>query len=298
MYPVNSQLIESDVLKEKGITLTVLRFDEIHPVISGNKLFKLHFFLEEIKQLGIGHVVSFGGAYSNHLVAAAYSCKMNNLQCTGIVRGEPPSMLSHTLQQCEEYGMQLTFVTRQQYQHKEEPDFINTTVGINEDFYCIPEGGYHPLGSRGSSLMMNYVNGHATHIACAVGTATTVAGLLSAAADYQQVIAIPVLKDLSDLHQRLNFLNGEKYTERQLHIAQGFHFGGYAKSNQQLFDFMNQLFHDYQLPTDFVYTAKMMYGILNMIQHNFFKRGSNIVCMHTGGLQGNLSLQKNILTFA
>ncbi len=297
LYPVNLQVIENDVLSEKGISLTVLRFDEIHPIISGNKLFKLHYFLEEIKRLQIHQVVTFGGAFSNHLVAAAYCCKINKLQCTGVVRGEEPAVYCHTLQQCVNYGMRLKFVSRQAYKQKDEPGFLKEIAKINEEYYSIPEGGCHTEGARGAALMMDYVPRNATHIACAVGTATTVAGLLTRANEQQRIIALPVLKGMNDLDERINFLTGKKYTDQQLVIKPNYHFGGYAKATPELFEFMNHLFEEYHLPTDFVYTAKMMYGIMDMIEQDFFAAGSNIVCMHTGGLQGNLSLQKNILTF-
>ena len=299
LYQFNlpTDILQDKLFISKGINLSVLRLDRVHPVISGNKIFKLHYLLEEAVKNGHKRVLTFGGAYSNHLVATAYACKLKGLSSIGIVRGEQPLNISHTLQNCLKYGMHLHYTSREKYATKEEPAFMDELLALYGMCSIIPEGGFHVLGAKGAADIMTYIPDSTTHIACAVGTATTLAGLLNGIKSYQQIIAIPVIKGMTDIEERLLFLNGKKYNRNQLHIEDKYHFGGYAKHQQQLLDSMNKWYLQFNLPTDFVYTAKMMYGILDMIMHDFFYKGSNIVCVHTGGLQGNLSLQKGILTY-
>jgi len=295
---IDTDYLQDDLFIQKGISLAVLRLDKIHPIISGNKIFKLQYLLQEAKETPEQKVITFGGAYSNHLVATAYACRQNNLSCIGIVRGERPAQLSHTLQDCLQFGMELHFISRQEYDKKETPDFIMQLNKRMGKAVIIPEGGYHPLGAKGAAAIMNYIAEDTTHITCATGTATTLAGLAAAAKNHQQVLAFPVLKGCTDTLERLSFLNKSSLQPPQLHIESAYHFGGYAKHTPTLIAFMNQLYQQYHLPTDFVYTAKMMYGVLDLVKNDFFKAGSKIVCVHTGGLQGNLSLQKGLLTFS
>ncbi len=294
---ITIQGLEDELTANSGITLSVLRLDKIHPIVSGNKLFKLHYFLEMAIKVETKTILTFGGAYSNHLVATAFACKKNNVKSIGIVRGEKPAQLSHTLLSCIEYGMQLKFISRNEYAEKENKNFIEKIKNEFGKCLIIPEGGYDSTGAKGAALIMNQVDAAITHVCCAAGTATTVAGLLMGAKKQQQIIAIPVLKGMKDMDERVFFLTQNKYTPQQLHVPDGYHFGGYAKAPAELSGFMNMLYKEYQLPTDFVYTAKMMYAVFDLIKHNFFPAGSNIICVHTGGLQGNLSLQKGTLIF-
>ena len=293
---ITTDILHGELMQRKNVSLSVLRLDKIHPVISGNKFFKLHYFLETIQQHPAQKVVTLGGAFSNHLVAAAYACKIKNIPCIGIVRGEKPVQLSHTLQHCTEYGMQLHFISRDEYDKKDTAGFIEQLTTQFGDCIIIPEGGYDPLGAKGAVQIMNLIDDASTHICCAIGTATTLAGLLMNVKPQQQIIGIPVLKGMTDIAERISFLTNT-VNQNQLHIEFGYHFGGYAKKTAALINFMNDLYHQYQLPTDFVYTAKMMYSIIDLIENDFFPEGSKIVCIHTGGLQGNLSLQKGTLTF-
>lgn len=272
----------------------MLRLDNIHPVISGNKIFKLHYFLDDVIN---NTIITFGGAYSNHLVATANACKQSGIRCIGIVRGEKPAALSHTLRNCIEYGMQLSFISREEYDKKDTVEFTNRLVNTYGECTIIPEGGFAPLGAMGASCIWDYIDDDVTHICCAVGTATTIAGLLMKAKPHQKIIAVPVLKGFNDIEERIMFLTGGVFNKDQLHIEAGYHFGGYAKKNDTLIDFMNKLYNTHQLPTDFVYTGKMMYAVMEKLEHDFFEEGSKICCVHTGGLQGNESLQKNTLTF-
>lgn len=294
---ISFDVLQSPLLSEKGVEVIVARLDKIHEDVSGNKLFKLHYFLEECMASAHKTILTFGGAYSNHLAAAAYMCSSARLRCIGVVRGERPTVRSHTLRRCGELGMELHFVSREIYRHSEDAAF---TAALREqfgDFTLVPEGGYSHEGAKGAALIHDVIdNINATHIATAVGTATTLAGLLMRRKDQQQIIAVPVIKNMADIPERIAFLTGEKEITG-LEILNDYHFGGYAKYNDELIDFMNAFYDEHKVPSDFVYTGKMLYGIFDMIKKDHFSKGSRIVCLHTGGLQGNNSLPQGKLIF-
>ena len=290
--------LHDDLFVQKQIKVSVLRLDKIHSVVSGNKLFKLHYFLEEALQSTHRTVLSFGGTYSNHLSATAYTCKLLHLRSIGIVRGEQPTQLSSTLQQCLDDGMHLKFISRQEYDLKETAAFIQSLKIEFGECMIVPEGGYHPMGAKGAALIMDLLSGKKyTHICTASGTTTTLAGLLMAAEPTQKIISVPILKGITDTNARLKFLTGNAESFTNLQILSGYHFGGYAKKTEQLIDFINHCWLQYKLPLDFVYTAKMMFAVIDSIKNNYFEKGSEIICLHTGGLQGNKSLPLNSLLF-
>lgn len=290
--------LQDKVFTEKGISADILRLDRLHPVVSGNKLFKLHFFLQEALHSTHKQIITFGGAWSNHLVATAFACRELSLQCTAIVRSEAPDTLSRTLQQCRELGMQLHFAGRLAYDQKDTSAFQQSLTTQYGPHVLVPEGGYHPMGAKGAALIQEHIpRGHYTHIACSLGTATTVSGLLSSAEDDQLVMGFCVLKGMTDIEERLGYLLEGNYKSAAFLPVHNYCFGGYAKKDAMVFDFMNRLWQQQQLPTDFVYTAKMLYGVYEMAAENFFTPGSRVLCLHTGGLQGNLSLPVETLTF-
>lgn len=289
--------LRGDLITSNKITVSIARLDKIHPVISGNKLFKLHYFLKESISRGCKPLLTFGGAYSNHLVATAYACRLAGIPCTGVVRGEKPAIPSQTLQDCERYGMKLVYLSRENYHEKNLDALPGFSSGMYDDFIMVPEGGFHPLGAAGASLIMEKVHAlDATHICMAVGTATTLAGIMKAGITRTQLIAVPVLKNLHDMDERLRFL-GCKHPGTQLEIFDEYHFGGYAKKTPALLQFMNEFYNEQGIPTDFVYTGKMMYAVIDKIKNGYFKSGSRIICLHTGGLQGNESLPAGTLVF-
>lgn len=295
--PLEFTEIDTSVYTKKNIRVVVARLDQIHPVVSGNKLFKLHFFLEQALQSSCKTILTFGGAYSNHLLATAYACKIAGLKSIGIVRGEMPATLSHTLEACISYGMQLEFINRNLYNNKDDQDFLDMLDKKFGKCTVIPEGGYAPDGAKGAALIMNKLDIiKATHVCTAVGAATTVAGLLQNRSYNEKIIAIPVLKNMTDIAERISFLNQNKNIENLI-IFDEYHFGGYAKKTNALIDFMNEFYLKHHLPTDFVYTAKMMYAIIDKIKTGYFDDGDIIVCLHTGGLQGNASLPAGTLVF-
>jgi 1-aminocyclopropane-1-carboxylate deaminase/D-cysteine desulfhydrase-like pyridoxal-dependent ACC family enzyme len=213
------------------------------------------------------------------------------------VRGEKPALLSHTLQQCIADGMQLKFISRESYAEKETPVFLQEIKNEFGDGIIIPEGGYGNTGASGASLIWQLVPQHRyTHVCTATGTATTLAGMLQGAAG-ETIIGVPVLKNMTDIEERIAFCCRSNYKKHQFQIFDGYHFGGYAKKTPELLAFMNALWVQHELPTDFVYTAKLFFAIYDKIKNDYFKPGSNILCLHTGGLQGNFSLQKGSLLF-
>lgn len=279
----------------EGTRWDVARLDKLHPVISGNKIFKLIRFLEKAVQSGTSRIITYGGPYSNHLVATAYACRLAGLQSTGFVRGEEPAIFSETLKECRSYGMELRFINREQYRRESglNPE-ITPEPGADE--IIIPEGGFHPLGAEGAALIMSYLAEiKPTHIMLATGTATTLAGILQQVQEDIKVIAIPVLKNMLDIPARLEQLGTP--AGRMPVIADKYHFGGYARYTSSLLAFMNQLYSESGIPTDFVYTGKMMFATYDLISQGYFPENSHILSLHTGGLQGNRSLPPGSLIF-
>jgi 1-aminocyclopropane-1-carboxylate deaminase len=278
----------------RNITLHVLRLDKLHEVISGNKWFKLQLQINACKQTNKTTIATFGGAYSNHIVATAYACKLEGLQSIGIIRGDEPKQLNHTLQQAQNLGMQLLFVSRSDYNDKE----ILKQKLNQEHWYWVNEGGYAILGADGVTDIYCWIDKSYTHVACATGTGTMMAGLIKGAAPHQQVIGITALKGHDSLQEEIKHLLTPKENEKPFTIFNDYHFGGYAKHPKALLDWINYLYNTYQLPTDIVYTSKMLYGVFHLIESGYFADGSKIMAIHSGGLQGNLSLQKGSLVFA
>ncbi len=292
---ISTDNITNALLQEKNICLSVVRLDTIHPVVSGNKLFKLHFFMQEAIDNRAEGILTFGGVYSNHLVATAFACQAAGIKSVGIVRGEKPAVVSTTLSDCMEYGMALTFVSRQVYDDAKNTSFANGLKNTYPGYLFVPEGGYSPKGAAGAALVTNFIEKGCTHICTAVGTATTLAGIAIGAQPQQKIIGVPVLKGMHDIEKRvIHLTGGNNYSFDLLH---DFDFGGYAKKTPALLSFMNNLYLQHAIPTDFVYTGKMMYAVLNSIEKDFFAPGSKITCLHTGGLQGNKSLPEGTLNF-
>lgn len=294
----NIETLACDLFTKKQVAVSVLRLDKIHPHVSGNKIFKLNYFLEQSLASSNKTIISFGGAYSNHLAALAFACKSLHIKSIGIVRGEKPGLLSPTLQQCLHNGMQLKFVSREQYDKKDTDAFVKDLETEFGKCIIISEGGFHPLGAKGASQIMDLVPQNTySHICTAVGTATSLAGIYSAAEKKQTIIGIPVLKGMVDIKDRLTQLLEIFPTEINLELLDDYHFGGYAKKTEELISFMNWSWDEFSLPLDFVYTAKMFYGIVDKISKGHFAPNSQILCIHTGGLQGNISLPLNSLNY-
>lgn len=296
MQAINTENIRIDkvsmtLLTEKKVDIDVLRLDKIHPLISGNKWFKLRYYILEAKQQNKKTILTFGGAWSNHILATAAACKINQLNSIGIIRGEEAKIISATLAQAKELGMRLIFISRKDYQQKKIPSELSNT-----DYYEIAEGGFGKNGAAGAATILDHCSVEDyTHICCAAGTGTMTTGLLSKISETQQVIAISVLKNYLEMEESIKKIIDEPV--KNLTIIHDYHFGGYAKHKPALLEFMNEFYKQTSIPTDFVYTGKLCYAILDMVKKNHFPKASNLLLIHSGGLQGNASLSKRTLIF-
>src|SRR5687768_10810219 len=282
-------------ISDKNVEIFMLRLDKIHPVISGNKWFKLKYHLENFKQNNFIGILTFGGAYSNHIVATAYTANLEGIKCKGIIRGEKPPVLSHTLKECLDYGMQLEFVPREIYRQK------NLLIASGQHFpgyYTIPEGGAGPLGEKGCREILDLVNKQPySHIACAVGTGTMFIGLANSSFPKQHTIGISVLKGMKNLPDQFNDLVYPAAKKKYCKLFSDYHVGGYAKHTPELLAFMNDFYLQTGIPTDFVYTGKLVFAIKDLVKKGYFPQGSRVLIIHSGGLQGNLSVPKGTLIF-
>lgn len=275
------------------IQAAMLRLDLLHTAVSGNKWFKLQCNVAAAKAAGKTHLVTFGGAYSNHLAATAAACRLLGLPCTAVVRGEAAPTLSHTLQVAQQQGMQLHFVTREEYRLKEQRDWTT----LFPDAYIIPEGGHNAAGAEGCEEILSLADTSSfTHIACAVGTGTTLAGLINSAAITQQLKGYVVLKGAAGLQQEVEQL----LKTQQLppwELVHQHHGGGYAKVKPALTSFMNSFYQETTIPLDIVYTGKLVQGFKADVEQGLYPTGSKVLLIHSGGLQGNLSLLPGILLY-
>ncbi len=265
----------------------VLRLDRVHPLISGNKWYKLRFYLETAKAQG-KNIITFGGAYSNHLLATAAACRLEGIRCAGIIRGEAPPTYSPTLKDAASMGMELHFITREAYRQKQVPASFSEA-----NWLIVPEGGYGLYGMQGAATIP-VSPGAFDHICCAVGTGTMMAGLLQPAPGTTAITGFSALKNHQNLPQEIDRLLAP--AARPYTIRHDFHFGGYAKYTPELIRFMNELYDHTGIPTDFVYTAKLFYGVRALLEQAPEYSG-NLLVIHSGGLQGNRSLPKGTLIF-
>ena len=279
--------IHHPLLQAKHVHLEVLRLDKIHRVISGNKWFKLKYHLDNFNAGNYKGILTFGGAWSNHIIAAACACHLKNIKCVGIIRGEKPTQFSATLNEALSYGMHLEFISRDNYKNKTSGDFLQVIKAGFPDHYIIPEGGEGEVGERGAGEILPYagVNDY-THIACAVGTGTTFRGMYRSISKDQKLLGIVVLKGWN-----------EETNHDNAKLLLNYHFGGYARYTTALLRFMNDFYQATAIPTDFVYTGKLAFALFDLITNNYFTEGDKILMIHSGGLQGNRSLQKGSLIF-
>lgn len=287
------QQLNHPAFSQHHVAASIVRLDKIHPVISGNKWFKLFGYLADARAKGFNAIATFGGAYSNHIHATAAICKLEGLSCVGFIRGEEPSLYSPTLLEAKKLGMTLVFLSRKDFQLKKLDVLQDRFPG----YYFIREGGYGTLGTEGIKKIFEWIPSDTDFIIASCGTGTTLAGLIKHALPHQQVIGINALKGYEAIESDIQKILPENTIYNNWKIFNDYHFGGYAKKNDNLIMFMNQLWDIDSLPTDFVYEAKMMYALIDLVKNNYFPAGSKIVAIHGGGLQGNRSIKKGILNF-
>ena len=271
-------------IPDKNITLCIRREDLIDPVISGNKLRKLKYNLIEAKRQGHSTLLTFGGAFSNHIAAVAAVGKRDGFSTIGIIRGDELSTTisdNPTLSFARSCGMELRFISRERYRVKDDCDFIGSLDADFGPFYLIPEGGTNALAVKGCEEILNPSDIDFDYICCAAGTGGTAAGIINASADKQNVLVFPALKG-DFLGKTIESLT-EKQNWRQI---LDYDFGGYGKINRELIEFINRFYRDAKIPLDPVYTAKTLFGVMDLIDKDYFQDGSKILAIHTGGLQG------------
>jgi 1-aminocyclopropane-1-carboxylate deaminase len=280
--------ITDPLITSSGVELYVKRDDLIHPFVSGNKLYKLIYNIQEAQQHGHDTILTFGGAWSNHLVATAAYCKEKGLKSIGIVRGEeldPLALsggegLNPALQYCLDQGMQLHFVSRQEYKEKTTPDFISRLNTLFGRFCLVPEGGANALGVKGATHILDGISGY-DYVCCACGTGTTLAGIINSPLQPEvRAIGFSVLKGLDTLSTEVENYAGHS---NNWTVNNQYHCGGYAKTTTALLAFKQRFEEVNGIPLDKVYTAKLFYGLYDRIAQGHFPTGSRILAIHTGG---------------
>jgi len=281
-------------LLNNDIILDVLRLDKIDPLITGNKWFKLQYYLEHAIKNNQQHLVTFGGAWSNHIIATACAAGRAGLQSTGIIRGEKPAVPSPALTTAARWGMQLKFVSRRTYNQKNDPAFMNQLQREYAHSCIIPEGGAGPAGIQGAAGIWQFIGQQSyTHVVCAMGTGTQLLGLALGNTQAVQLVGIPVLNGFDNWLAEHRTLQQMK----QVNVVPGYEFGGYAKKNAQLINCMNEWYHATGIPSDFVYTGKLFFAVSDLIKKGYFPANSRLLVIHSGGLQGNASLPAKTLVF-
>jgi len=262
----------------KSIELSILRLDKIHPIVSGNKFYKLKYNLESALTQNLEQLVTFGGAFSNHIAATAHAAKLAKIRAIGIIRGEEVN--NPTLDFAKREGMQLIFVDRNTYRNKHSKTYIEKLKNDLGYFYLIPEGGTNALAVKGTAEIMQHIPSTTKTIACCVGTGGTMAGLINASSTNQKIIGFSVLKG--------DWINEEvrQWTpKKNWRIQTSYHFGGYAKWKPELINFINQFKQETNIPIDPIYTGKMLFGIVDLIKKGEIS-SEGLTIIHSGGLQG------------
>lgn len=318
------------------IHASVLRLDTLHTIVSGNKWYKLKFYIQAAQQEEASTLASFGGPYSNHLVALAFAAKQHGFKSIGYVRTNENEPLTPTLEDAVRYGMMLKRIGRTHFQNIKDELLHQKKIQQDDHskIYWIDEGGYGVLGAKGAATILDSIHSNMysmppnmilnafTHIIAAVGTGTMLAGLIQSAAAHQQVIGIPVLKNEGTIENEIKALlknsnnnnnNNNNYNynynnnnniesnyndhQKQFTLLHDFHLGGYAKTTPDQFKFMNQIWDTEKIPTDIVYTSKVFWAVDQLIKNDYFPANSNLLIVHSGGLQGNRSLPLGTLHF-
>ena len=290
------QKIEDPLFAEKRVELFLKREDLLHPAISGNKWRKLKYNLSAAKEQGKSMLLTFGGAYSNHIAAVAAAGKEFNFKTLGFIRGEEHLPLNPTLAFAANYGMQLFYLDRETYRRKDSPEFLTLLQQQYPKAYILPEGGTNLLAVKGCTEIVNDIDLPFNYICCSAGTGGTLAGIIAGLAGEKKIIGFPALKGGDFLYHEVKQLvkayAGREYANWELQTQ--YHFGGYAKVKPELLQFIKDFKAQQHILLEPIYTGKMLFGILDLIRQDYFEPGSIIVTLHTGGLQGLAGMEERL----
>ena len=283
---VENQFAFSD--KERNIEVYIKREDLIHPFVSGNKFRKLKYNLAEAKKQNATTLLTFGGAFSNHIAAVAFAGKSEGFKTIGIIRGDELADKienNPTLKFASENGMQLEFISREMYRKKTDNTFLNTLKLKYDNFYLIPEGGTNELAVKGCEEILTDEDKMFDFVTCSVGTGGTISGIINSTVSNQQVLGFPALKGGFLQNEIRNFVANSNWQ-----LINGFEFDGYGKVTNELIAFMNDFYAETKILLDPIYTAKMVFGVKSLIVNDFFPDNSRILMIHTGGIQGIMGM--------
>jgi 1-aminocyclopropane-1-carboxylate deaminase len=277
--------IDDPILDNYQVSLWIKRDDLLHPIISGNKWRKLKYNLDHALSLGADTLISMGGTYSNHLHALAYTGKILGLKTIGIIRGEKPALLTPTLQDMLNWGMELRFISRTEFRHYRNYRDWQDLPDIRPNEFWLPEGGANPLALKGMAELVNEIDIEYDTLCVACGTGATLAGLINAVPGRQSALGFAALKNADFLQPDVKSLLSKNSNNWE--IILDYHCGGFANTSPELTSFMYDFSQKTSIPLDPVYTGKMLYGLYDLIAKGYFKPGQRIIALHTGGLQGN-----------
>lgn len=271
-------------LKNSSVNLSIRREDLIHPFVSGNKYRKLKYNLLQAKKEKQHTLLTFGGAFSNHIAATAFAGKENGFKTIGVIRGEELySKIEEnpTLKFAQQCGMKFVFVTREEYRLKESQEFIDKLKEDFGSFYLVPEGGTNDLAVKGCQEILSKEDTIYDFICCAIGTGGTISGIINSTLDTQKVLGFPSIKGAFLQKDICKFAFRDNWE-----LILDYHFGGYGKVSEELISFINQFYKENKVPLDPIYTGKMVFGVIDLINKNYFPENSKILLIHTGGIQG------------
>ncbi|MET3732962.1 1-aminocyclopropane-1-carboxylate deaminase/D-cysteine desulfhydrase [Moheibacter stercoris] len=282
------------ITKLNEVEIYLLREDQIHPNISGNKFRKLKYNLEAFKNGNYSAMLTFGGAYSNHIAAVAAAGKEFSIPTIGIIRGEELESKyqeNPTLQLASQNGMKLEFISRSEYRNKSNPEFLEILKEKFGNVYILPEGGTNEFAVKGCEEILGQHTKEYNFIACPMGTAGTISGIIRSCNDKQTILGFPALKNADFLREEI-----QQWTSKSnFDLILDYHFGGYAKITPQFIDFLNEFTQKYNVNLDPIYSGKMMFGLLNLVKQNFFPAKSKVLAIHTGGLQGIKGINQQLI---
>ena len=282
-FKLNQQIF-SELYLNNEIEVFIKRLDLIDPFISGNKLFKLKHNVDRALLEKKNMLITFGGAFSNHILATAAYAKKKNIDCLAIVRGEEYFELNPLLTLAKEYGMKFCFVSRKEYSKRNDNNYVSELIRKYKKAFIVPEGGNNKLGVLGAEEILEKQDKSFDYIICPIGTGATLSGIVNSSKRTQKVIGINCINDTKDINKNIS----QKTNKNNWEIINEFNFGGFAKFDNLLTEYLKKFKLNYKITLDLNYTTKMFFGFEKLIEKKYFQRKSKVLLIHTGGTYGNL----------